>query len=229
MAKSSTVSELLTRVGYRLFPDGSTLSTSTEPTQAECLGWMQEACEELLRVYVETKSELGTTFIDISLVDGTSTYTNLQTLIFAPVEFRKENGDLFAGWIVKTNELVPLKLFRWENVIDYSPSQEKEPDGFYLTGDDQLVFVPTPDDSYTARIPYYVTLTSLSTEAGPGVTTTVPFLGVFDHVIVESIVLRAQNREEYDVGFELNWFKHLRDQARRLIALRRGTRTRIIV
>jgi hypothetical protein len=230
----TTVANILTNVGYRLFPDGSTaIGTSSEPTQAECIQWINETCEELLTVCIETNSELGRRLpasgggagsAPISLVDGTSQYSDYASYFFSPVIYRENNGDQFSGWIEKTRERVPLRLFREEDLINYDPSLEKEPEGFYVSPINTFVFVPTPDTSYTAIIPYYPYHTTLT-----ATTDTIPFLKVFDHVITEAVVLRAQNREEYDLGFELKWFGHIRAQARKIIMMRKNPKTKISV
>ena len=222
----TTVANILTNVGYRLFPDGSTtIGATSEPSQAECIQWTNETCEELLTVCVEMGSELGrTTPASISLADGTASYNDLAALLFAPIIMRDRNGCQFSGWIEKTNERVPLKLVQEQALLEYSPADEQEPTCFYIDGSNNLVFIPTPDDSYTAKIPYYGYLTALALT-----TATIPFLRVFDHVITESVTMRAQNREEYELGFELKWFQYIRGQARKIIKIRKNPTTRISV
>ena len=221
----TTVANILTNVGYRLFPDGSTtIGTTSEPTQAECIQWINETCDEIFTVCIELGSEIGRTSVDITLADGTSTYTDLAALLFAPVLFRDNKGAQFSGWITKTNERAPLRLLGEEDLMTYNPSLEREPAGFYINGSNGLVFVPTPDATYTAHIPYYGYLTALATTGA-----TIPFLRVFDHVITESVTMRAQNREEYELGFELKWFQYIRQQARKIVMLRRNPTRRISV
>lgn len=222
----TTVANLLTNIGYRLFPDGSTtIGTTSEPTQAECIQWMNETCEEILTICVELNSEIGrTAAASITLADGTPSYNDLAATLFCPVIYMDKDGENFSGWIEKTSERNPLKLITEADVIDIDPSLEKEPECFYLDGSNNLIFVPTPDATYTAKIPYYGYLTALTATGD-----TVPFLRVFDHVITESIVMRAQNREEYELGFELNWFKYIRKQARKIIMMRRNPTTKITV
>jgi hypothetical protein len=86
-----------------------------------------------------------------------------------------------------------------------------------------VIFRPTPDDEYTAEIPYYPYHTTLTLT-----TATVPFLKVFDHVITESVTMRAQNRDEYDLSFELKWFSYIRKQARKIIAMRKNETVRFV-
>jgi hypothetical protein len=221
----TTVANILTNVGYRLFPDGSTtISATSEPNQAECIQWINETCEELLTVCVEMGSEVGRTTAEITLADGTATYTDLAALLFAPVIYRDGGGMQFSGWIEKTNERIPLILTQYQEVINYNPSLEREPSHFYIDGANGLTFIPTPDAEYTAKIPYYGYLTALALT-----TATIPFMRIFDHVITESVTMRSQNREEYELGFELKWFQYIRGQARKIIMMRKNPTTRISV
>ena len=218
------VSDILTAIGYRLFLDGTTISTTSEPTQAECIRWINETIEELTTVCIETGSEIGRTTGTITLADGTDTYTDLATSLFAPVIYRDMNGDQFSGWIQKTSERVPLKLITESELINHNPSTEAQPTHFYINGSNGLVFVPTPDSEYTFKIPYYGYPTAITLT-----TQTIPFLRIFDHVITESVVMRAQNREEYELGFELKWYGYIRDQARKILHMRRNPTRRISV
>jgi len=222
----TTVANILTNVGYRLFPDGSTtIGTTSEPTQAECIQWINETCKELLTVCVEMGSELGrTAAATVTLSDGTASYSDLAATLFSPVIYKDNNGDQFSGWIEKTYERLPLRLTTEAELIDRNPAIEQEPTHFYIDGSNNLVFIPTPDATYTAKIPYYAFHTALTLT-----TDTIPFLTVFDDVITESIAMRSQNRDEYELGYELNWFKYLRTQARKIILMRKNPTVRISV
>jgi hypothetical protein len=221
----TTVANIITNIGYRLFLDDTTISATSSPTQAECIQWMNETCEELLTVCVELGSEIGrTAAASISLVDGTASYSDLAATLFAPVIYRDNKGGQFSGWIEKTSERVPLILTSEQELINYVPSLEKEPEKFYIDGSNNLVFIPIPDTAYTAKIPYYSYLTALALT-----TDTMPFLRVFDHVITESVVMRSQNREEYELGYELKWFQYIRKQARKIILTRKNPTAKIIV
>ena len=222
---ATLVSNILTNVGYRLFLDSTTISTTSSPTQAECIQWINETCEELLTVCVELGSEIGRTSpASITLVDGTASYTDLAALLFAPVIYRDEYGGQFSGWIDKATERIPLQLVSESELINHNPALEQEPTMFYIDGSNNLVFIPTPDNTYTFNIPYYGYLTALTLT-----TNTIPFLRVFDHVITESVVMRAQNREEYELGYELKWFQYIRGQARKIIFMRKNPTRRISV
>jgi hypothetical protein len=220
---ATTVANILTRVGYRLFSDGTAVSSTSEPTETECLAWTNEVCEELLTVCVETKTEIGRSIASITLADGDESYDDLAVLLFSPVIMYDQDGEQFSGWILKTNVRNPLTLGVEADLIDLDPALESEPDSFYIDGSNNLIFMPTPDDEYTAKIPYYPYHTILT-----ATTDTVPFLRVFDNVIIESVVMRAQNREEYDLSFELKWFSYIRGQARKIIFMRKNETVRFV-
>ena len=218
---ATTVGDVLTWVGYRL---DTVIDSATEPSQSECIRWINETCSEILTVCATTGTELGRSTATITLVDGTASYTDLATTLLAPHETRDCDGKTHCGWIEKTNVRNPLVLGTESDSLEFDPSLESEPTTFYVDGSNNVTFLPTPDDTYTAKIPYYALHTVLNAR-----TDTVPFLGVFDGVITESVTLRALNRDEYDVGFELKWFKYLRGQARKIIALRQGEAVRVSV
>jgi hypothetical protein len=220
---ATTVADILTQVGYRVFSDGTAISTTTEPSQAECIKWMNEVCEELLTICVEMGSEVGRTTASITLADGDDDYTDLASLLFAPVIMWDDNGEQFSGWIEKTNVRNPLRLVTEAASVDYDPALESEPTEFYIDGLNTLYFLPTPDATYTAKIPYYPYHTALS-----ATTDTIPFLRIFDSVIVESVTMRAQNRDEYDLSFELKWFSYIRKQARKMLSMRQNATVKFI-
>ena len=221
---ATLVSDMLTWVGYRLFPDGeTTISTSSEPTQAEAIQWINEVCNELLTVCVTTSSEIGRSSVSITTVDGTSSYTDLAALIFAPVLMYDRNGRQFSGYIEKTNVRNPLRLVGADALIDENPAEEGEPVEFYINGANGITFFPQPDAAYTAVIPYYPYHTILTLT-----TNTIPFMQIFDNVILESVVMRAQNREEYDLSYELKWYSYIRSQAKKILYLRKNPTTRIM-
>ena len=220
----TTVANILTRVEYRIFPDtDQSISTTSEPSSTECIQWVNEVCEELLTVCIEMKSEIGRTLGSITLADGTASYADLTSVLFSPVIMRGLDGEQFSGWILKTNVRNPLTLGIEADLIDFDPALESEPTSFYIDGSNNVIFMPTPDTTYTAKIPYYPYHTTLT-----ATTNTVPFLKVFDNVIVESVTMRAQNREEYDLSFELKWFSYIRKQARKIIAMRRNETVRFV-
>jgi hypothetical protein len=216
----SLVSDILTEVGYRTQSDGTTaISSTSDPTQAECISWLNEAIRHVSRRCAAKRSDLGKARGTISLLDGTDSYSDIASDLICPAILYDSDGKPFYGWLEKTYERCPLTLYTESELINHGPdaSQEAEPDGYYVDGSNNLVFIPTPDDSYTAVIPYYQQQTALTATGD-----TVPFLGLFDDLFVESIVLRAQNRDEYDIGFELKWYSYLSTQANELIEQRKG-------
>jgi hypothetical protein len=48
-----------------------------------------------------------------------------------------------------------------------------------------------------------------------------PFLGLMDNVFIEAVTMRAQNRDEYDLKYELNWQSFLLDRVKSVIGLRK--------
>jgi hypothetical protein len=220
----TTVANILTAVSYSIFPDkDQSITTTSEPSQTECIQWQNEVCEELLTVCIETKTEIGRTTASITLADGDDDYTDLASLIFSPVVMYDQDGEQFSGWIEKTNVRNPLTLTTQAAVIDYDPALESEPVEFYLDGSNNLIFLPTPDATYTAKIPYYPYHTTLT-----ATTDTVPFKQIFNNVIIESVTMRAQNREEYDLSFELKWFSYIRGQGRKIIFMRKNETVRFV-
>jgi hypothetical protein len=218
---ATTVTNMLTWVGYRL---STTIGAATEPSQAECIQWINEVVSELTTVCAEAKTEVGRTTASITLADGSATYTDLALVLLAPYEMLDDDGQRFCGWIEKTSERIPLKLVTEQDSVNYNPSTEREPVAFYVNGANGLVFLDTPDTAYTAKIPYYPVHTVIT-----AVGNTIPFLGIFDNTIIESVTMRSQNRDEYDLSFELKWFSYIRGQARKILAMRRSETTRIKV
>ena len=104
---STTVANMLTWVEYRLFSSSDqTLTTTSEPSQAECLQWINEVCEELLTVCVTTSSEIGRAMATVTLSDGDSDYPEYQNLIFAPIVMKDSSGEQFSGWIHAVTHLL---------------------------------------------------------------------------------------------------------------------------
>ena len=220
---ATTVANILTAIGYRVFSDGTGISSSTEPSETECIRWVNETCEELLTVCIESKTEIGRSLGEITLADGTASYDDLDDVLFSPVIMRDSDGEQFSGWILKTNARNPLVLGIEADLIGFDPALESEPTSFHIDGSNNVIFRPIPDDEYTAEIPYYPYHTMLT-----ATTDTIPFLRVFDHVITESVTMRAQNREEYDLSFELKWYSYIRKQARKIIAMRKNDTVRFV-
>ena len=149
-------------------------------------------------------------------------YTDFAGDIYAPCEMVDEEGELYAGWIKKTTTRNPLQLTTESSCINYNPTGIAEPSKYYIDASGNVTFLQTPDDAYTVEIPYWQIQTALTAD-----TDTMPFGGIFDNLLVQSLVLRIQNKDEHDPSYELNWFKFLTDKARKLIQMRKGQKVKI--
>ena len=145
-------------------------------------------------------------------------YSDLASYMYCPAHYTDANGDMYEGWIVKSGYRSPLKLVTESSLIDYNPTENTEPAEYYVDGSNNICFPSYPDAAYTVKIPYYTLPTAIT-----ATTDTVPFLGLFDNVIIEALVWRAQNRDEYDVTGEMKWMSFLDERARRVIAMRKKT------
>lgn len=288
----STVADLLTNIGYNLFR--GTISTSSDPPQAQYIATINEVIDLLVKVLAEEGSEIGRTtgsitcsesaitaitaaspgsvtsashgfstgdVITISGVVGmtevndtdftitvsnantytigvdTSSYTayssggygykaeydDFASSLYAVGILTDSDGNDFSGWIEKTDSRPTLQLVTEASRIDYQPGQSDEPEAFYLNGDNNIVFLPTPDDDYTIKIPYYA-LQSVS-----ATTDTIPFKDLFDNLIIEAVttryLYRIGNKERADVSWD--WFKFVKERAMRILSVRKQQQVRI--
>jgi hypothetical protein len=213
----STAAGVLSGVAARVFRDGTAaFSTTTTPTLAEVLQWLNEYVDTVLNICAQEKSELGRKLGSISAtLLGGATYSTFAADMVIP-------NDI--GWILKTNSRDEITLVTEEKSLDFDPSDTGEPEHFYLDGSNNVVLLPAPDASYTIKIPYWYTQTTITDTSS-----TMPFSGLFDNLFIEAVTLRAQNRDEYDLSIELKLFDFIQDQARRRILMRRGTNVGIAV
>uniref|UniRef100_A0A6H1ZLR6 Uncharacterized protein n=2 Tax=viral metagenome TaxID=1070528 RepID=A0A6H1ZLR6_9ZZZZ len=121
------------------------------------------------------------------------------------------------GWVLKSNARNKINLINGIDVVDYCPSSVSEPEGFYIDEDGDICFVDTADAAYTIKIPYWAIPTTID-----DTTDTVPFKGVFDNLLIESLSMRILNRDEYDLSHELNWYKFLLSEARKIVRMRKN-------
>jgi len=121
------------------------------------------------------------------------------------------------GWIQNQYSRDKITLTTREREPDYDPSTVSEPSEFYIDENIDIRFLPTADAAYTVKIPYWAFPTAIT-----ATTDTVPFHGVFDNLLVESLTIRAQNREEFDLGHELKWYEYMMNEARKLIRMRKN-------
>ena len=139
----STVTTIISGVQARL-GGNITISSTSDPSESEIIQWCNETVKWLVHVCARENSELGRTTGSISATDGTASYSTLASYIMIPAH---------QGWILKTYERVPIYLCTEEESISYDPSLESEPEKYYLDGSNNVVFLPTPDASYTVKIP----------------------------------------------------------------------------
>lgn len=149
---ATTVTDFLTAIGIRL---NKTISTTSDPTDSqvyqvlyEVIGWLSQLC-------VQKDSEIGRKTASISLSDGTAAYTDCVDDIIAPAN---------DGWLVKDNSRDKITLTTEFDSINYSPAStaECEPDKYYLDSNGKITFLQTPEDSYTANIPYWYHQTKIA-------------------------------------------------------------------
>lgn len=134
-------------------------------------------------------------------------YSTLATTLYAPAQ---------EGWIMDDHARNPIKLRSENCLLEYDPVEASEPSEFYVDGSNNVCFPVYPDAVYTVKIPYWTLPTALT--AG---TDTMPFLGLMDNVFIEALTIRAQNRDEYDLAFDLKWQSFLLDRVQRVIAMRK--------
>lgn len=165
--------------------------------------------------FTGTGNDTGTLGID------SSDYT---TYVSGGYMSKRKYGDLAAtmycpcqdGWIVDGRSRDPLSLATESILLDHDPVETVEPSEFYVDGANNICFPSYPDDVYTVKIPYYQIPTALTSGND-----TVPFNGLMDNVFIEAVTIRCQNRDEYDVGFDVKWLSFLNDRVRNVIAMRK--------
>jgi len=208
----SLVADILAGIGFNL---NRTIDAASEPSEAECIAWINQTLDWLVQILVENRSELGRTLGTITTVDGTGSYSDFATTMYSVGIMIDDDGDEFSGWVEQTYSRDKLRLTTEAARVNYQPSQTDTPECFYLDGSNNIVFLPTPDDAYSVRIPYYP-LTSIAEQND-----TIPFLNIFDNLIIEGISTKYLYRTREDVGIEWNWFSFVKKQATRILQLRR--------
>lgn len=204
----STVGNVIDAVGYRL--GGRQIDESTIPSLSQCISQLNGDIQWILGKCAEQESEIGRTLATITTVDGTAEYSDLMSDLYSPSSY---------AWIEKTYDRCKLKLTTQEKLIDYSPDSgsEAEPEYYYIGGNNALTFIPTPDDAYTVKMPYYQEQTSLTSRSS-----TMPFNGLFDNLLIESMVLRFTDNKEDDPNYEFKWFQSWDNRVKRMIELRKN-------
>jgi len=150
-----TVTDFLNQLSYEI---RRTITDDSDPNKGQIYNLIYQASEWILSFCADLKSELGRKDGAVSLLDGTSTYTNFADDLYAPYH---------KGWITKTNSRDRLDLANEEEILNYDPSSSAEcqPDKFYLDKNNTLTFLSKPDASYTFTLPYWYHQTRIAAES----------------------------------------------------------------
>uniref|UniRef100_A0A6H1ZMJ0 Putative tail tubular protein n=1 Tax=viral metagenome TaxID=1070528 RepID=A0A6H1ZMJ0_9ZZZZ len=182
---------------------------------------------------VEGMTEVNDLQFTATVVDTTSFTIGVNTSAYTayssggtvyPVNYTLSNilGINKFGWVLKTNARNKINLINGIDLVDYSPSSVSEPEAFYIDESGDISFCDTADAAYTIKIPYWAVATVID-----DTTDTVPFKGVFDNLLIESLSIRILNRDEYDLSHELDWFKFLMGEARKIVRMRQNPTTSV--
>lgn len=275
----STVSAIFNSVSTNVFRDGSTISSSTNPTETDFIRWLNQDIITVAGICAQEKSELGRSLATITtripsisaitqanpgqvttssahgltsndevLIKSVSGMTDVNDTIFTvtvadttkftigvdtsgydawtsggtvyPLNYSDISsllGISEKGWIQKTNSRDEIELTDREDEINYSPSTVSEPEKFFIDENIHIRFLETADAAYTVKIPYWPFPTAITATDN-----TMPFKEVFDNLFIESLTIRAQNREEFELGHELKWYQFMLNEARKLIRMRKN-------
>ena len=185
--------------------------------------------DEVLIKNVEGMTDVNDTIFTATLIDSTNFTIGTDTSGYDawssggtvyPLNYSDINdllGISEKGWIQKTNSRDELELTDREDEINYSPSTVSEPSKYFIDENIDIRFLETADAAYTVRIPYWPFPTAIT-----ATTDTTPFKGVFDNLLTESLTIRIQNRDEFELGHELKWYQFMMNEARSLIRIRKN-------
>ena len=148
-------------------------------------------------------------------------YDDFASTLYSVVVMQDDNGDNFSGWIHKTTGRSELVLKTEAELLNRVPGTTNEPDSFFLDGSNNIIFMDTPDDAYTVKIPYYPITTVTATA------NTIPFLGIFDSLITESVATKYLYRTREDTNIEWNWFKFVKTRTERILKQRSRMSVRV--
>jgi hypothetical protein len=178
-----------------------------------------------------TKTDANTYTLGVATTDYTAyssggngykaVYDDLASTLYSVAVMVDKDGDNFSGWIDKSTGRNELILVTEAELLEHVPGTTNEPDRFFLDGSNNVVLVPTPDDAYTVKIPYYATSTISAT------TDTIPFFGIFDSLVTESVSTKYLYRTREDANIEWNWFKFVRERTRRIVKQRMRTSVKV--
>jgi len=191
-----TTTDFMTALGIRL---SQTINTSSDPSTTKVYQVISETADWITKLCAEYESDLSRKIGTLTLADGTATYRDFCHDMFIPAQ---------AGWIEETYARDRKPLSCQDDIMDYSPDSgaETEPDRYYLGPNGEITFLQTPDDTYTAKIPYYYHQTKITaltytmnnaTQANPCVVTTTAAHGfqTGDRTYIESVVGMTQLNE----------------------------------
>lgn len=198
---SLTVSDLMSRVSDDIMRTIS--STSTDPTLAKALRYYNRVIDSIVQICVSQKSEVGRFLAFLSTTDGTAEYTTYKDTIYALDKW---------GYVLETYAKNEMELISEKDSMGYgfATTQESEPSAYYLNSKNYIVLCPTPDTTYTVKIPYWKKHTDVAaltysmtaaTQANPCVITVASHpLQTDDRVYIDSVVGMTQlNGSFYDV------------------------------
>lgn len=193
------------------------LDYSTTPSLEQSLAHLDADIQWVLGMCAERNSELGRTTGTITTVDGTISYSDLASDMFTPATY---------GWVLDTYSRNPIYLTTEESILGHNPdsSAEAEPTHFYIDASGNVLFLPTPDDEYTVYIPYWQQQTPLTSRSS-----TMPFGGIFDDILVEALVLRLKAQNQADPSYEYKWLQALSNRAKNLIEMRKNFNSSVTV
>ena len=149
---ATTVTDFLTQLGIRL---NKTISATSSPTSTQVYHVINEISDWLSTICMQNKSELGRKTGTITLVDGTAKYDDFVDDIIAPDT---------RGWLLKTYARDKIVLATEEDALNYSPyaSDETQPEKFYMDMNGNVIFLQTPETTYTAYISYWYHQTKIA-------------------------------------------------------------------
>jgi hypothetical protein len=188
-------SEIITSARYDLKDEDSTQYSDTMLTN-----FLNRGLRNLVAVLGSVKSDWVKASTDLTLSSGNST-VNL------PSDFSIHNQM----WI-DTTEITKTD---WEVVkhILRTTSSTGQPYKYALQGT-EIQFDSTADQDYTIEFLYYKGIATLTTAS------TMPFNSEFDDSLLESIVLIAKNKDEYDVSGDAALYDFFMQYAMRKVTSR---------
>lgn len=148
-------------------------------------------------------------------------YDDFASTLYAVAVMNDKEGENFSGWIVTSTGRDSLVLVTEAELLERVPGRTNKPDSFFLDGGNNIIFLDTPDDGYTVKIPYYPITTVTATAD------TIPFLGIFDSLITEGVSTKYLYRTREDANIEWNWFKFVKTRTERILKQRMRTSVKV--